>query len=64
MKALQPIRRISKRMFYRVFLTYSLIIFLTMTVLFVFLTDYYSDFIVQREIDRQETIINEIKSEL
>ncbi len=64
MKALQPIRRISKRMFYRVFLTYSLIIFLTMTVLFVFLTDYYSDFIVQREVDRQETIINEIKSEL
>ncbi|WP_167578657.1 sensor histidine kinase [Jeotgalibacillus proteolyticus] len=64
MKALRYIKKISRRMFYRVFLTYSLIIFLTMSALFVFLSEYYSDFIVQRELDRHETLINEIKSEL
>jgi|GEM_PF-3585876 len=64
MKAFLFFKRISKRMFYRVFLTYSLIIFLTMSTLFVFLSEYYSDFIVQREIDRQEAVIDEIKSEI
>jgi two-component system sensor histidine kinase YesM len=35
-----------------------------MAVLFIFLSEYYSDFIVQREIDKHETVINEIKSGL
>ncbi|WP_188048391.1 sensor histidine kinase [Bacillus sp. CH30_1T] len=35
-----------------------------MSTLFVFLSEYYSDFIVQREIDRQEAVIDEIKSEI
>ncbi|NMH70502.1 sensor histidine kinase [Bacillus sp. RO3] len=64
MKAFLFFKRISKRMFYRVFLTYSLIIFLTMSTLFVFLSEYYSDFIVQREIDRQEAVVDEIKSDI
>ncbi|MFC0469034.1 sensor histidine kinase [Halalkalibacter kiskunsagensis] len=64
MKAFRFIRKISGRLFHRVFFTYSTIIFLTMAILFVFLSEYYSDFIVQREIDKHEAVINEIKSDL
>jgi two-component system sensor histidine kinase YesM len=35
-----------------------------MAILFVFLSEYYSDFIVQREIDKHETIVNQMKSEI
>ncbi|MDQ0255866.1 two-component system sensor histidine kinase YesM [Evansella vedderi] len=63
MKTLSFIRKISSRLFHRVFFTYSTIIFLTMVSLFVFLSEYYSDFIVQREIDKHGTIIDEIKSD-
>ncbi|MED4163025.1 sensor histidine kinase [Halalkalibacterium halodurans] len=64
MKALNLLRKLSSRMFYRVFFTYSTIIFLTMAFLFVFLSDHYSEFIIQREVDKQATAINQIKSEI
>ncbi|WP_078378759.1 sensor histidine kinase [Sutcliffiella halmapala] len=64
MKAFQMLKRLSGKMFYRVFFTYSTIIFLTMSILFVFLSEYYSNFIVQRELDRQETVVKEMQSEI
>lgn len=64
MKALHILKKISDRMFYRVFFTYSTIIFLTMSILFLFLSDYYSDFIIQKEIDKHEAVIRQIHSEI
>ncbi|UTR13526.1 sensor histidine kinase [Salipaludibacillus sp. LMS25] len=63
MKTLSFFRKISGKLFHRVFFTYSTIIILTMSSLFLFLSNYYSDFIVQREIDKHGTIIDEIKSD-
>ncbi|WP_413376541.1 sensor histidine kinase [Alkalihalobacillus sp. 1P02AB] len=64
MKTHSMLKKLSGRMFYRVFLTYSTIIFVAMAILFVFLSEYYSDFIIQREVDKQETIVNQIKNEI
>ncbi|WP_417898729.1 sensor histidine kinase [Bacillus haimaensis] len=64
MKAFQLLKRLSGRMFYRVFFTYSTIIILTMSILFVFLSEYYSNFIIQRELDRHATVVKEIQSEI
>ncbi|WP_339148916.1 MULTISPECIES: sensor histidine kinase [unclassified Sutcliffiella] len=64
MKAFELMKKLSGRMFYRVFFTYSTIIFITMSILFVFLSEYYSNFIIQRELDRHETVIKEIHSEV
>lgn len=35
-----------------------------MSILFVFLSEYYSNFIIQRELDRHETVVKELQSEL
>ncbi|MGM0838314.1 MAG: sensor histidine kinase [Bacillota bacterium] len=64
MKAFQLLKRLSGRMFYRVFFTYSTIIILTMSILFVFLSEYYSNFIIQRELDRHAMVVKEIQSEI
>ncbi|SDZ57075.1 two-component system, sensor histidine kinase YesM [Evansella caseinilytica] len=63
MRTLSFIRKISGKLFHRVFFTYSTIIFLTMASLFVFLSEYYSDFIIQREVDKHGTVIDELKSD-
>ncbi|MDZ5711422.1 sensor histidine kinase [Jeotgalibacillus haloalkalitolerans] len=64
MKALYKIRQINKRMFHRVFITYSVVIFLAMAALFLFLSEYYADFIIQREVDRQSDIVDDLKDEI
>ncbi|WP_166761388.1 sensor histidine kinase [Thalassobacillus devorans] len=51
-------------MFYRIFFTYTTIILMAMSALFIILSSYYSDFVIQREMDRQRNVIEEIQSEL
>ncbi|GGC85102.1 two-component sensor histidine kinase [Thalassobacillus devorans] len=65
MKALiSLIKKLSGRMFYRIFFTYTTIILMAMSALFIILSSYYSDFVIQREMDRQRNVIEEIQSEL
>ena len=58
------VKKLSGRMFYRVFFTYTTIILLSMSALFLILSSYYSDFVIQREMDRQRNVIGEIQAEL
>lgn len=58
------VKKLSGRMFYRIFFTYTTIILLSMSALFLILSSYYSDFVIQREMDRQRNVMGEIQAEL
>ncbi len=65
MKALiRFLKKLSGRMFYRIFFTYSTIILFSMAALFFILSTFYTDFIIQREIDRHKTVMKDIESEI
>lgn len=54
-------RKFKARMFYRVFFIYSAIIFIAMAALLMLLWHYYSDFLIQKELDEKAYMLERVE---